>query len=87
MGLWPGAFVDAKVEHQFGEFVNPGMPRLYHLLRDPKEQYDLIHYGGVDGFWVMPAIMERVAAHQKTLMKEPPIKLGTPDPYVPVGKK
>jgi arylsulfatase len=66
--------------------VNPGMPRLYHLLRDPKEQYDLIHYGGVDGFWVMPAIMERLVAHQKTLMQEPPIKLGTPDPYVP-GKK
>ena len=66
--------------------VNPGMPRLYHLLRDPKEQYDLIHYGGKDGFWVMPAIMERLAEHKKTLMKEPPIQLGTPDPYVP-GKK
>ena len=66
--------------------VNPGMPRLYHLLRDPKEQYDLVHYGGTDGFWVMPGIMERVVAHQRTLMKEPPITLGTPDPYVP-GKK
>ena len=22
MGLWPGAFVDVRVEHQFGEFVN-----------------------------------------------------------------
>ncbi|MHC4753386.1 MAG: hypothetical protein ACYTFW_26420 [Planctomycetota bacterium] len=22
MGLWPGAFVNARVEHQFGEFVN-----------------------------------------------------------------
>lgn len=66
--------------------VSPGMPRLYHLLRDPKEQYDLIHYGSTDGFWVMPAIMRRVLAHQKTLMKEPPIKLGTQDPYVPVKK-
>jgi arylsulfatase A-like enzyme len=63
--------------------VNPGMPRLYHLLRDPKEQYDLIHYGGVDGFWVMPAIMKRLVAHQETLASEPPIQLGTPDPYVP----
>jgi arylsulfatase len=66
--------------------VSPGMPRLYHLLRDPKEQYDLIHYGRTDGFWVMPAIMRRVLAHKKTLMKEPPIKLGTPDPYMPVKK-
>lgn len=22
MGLWPGAFVDARIEHQFGEFIN-----------------------------------------------------------------
>jgi len=63
--------------------VHPGMPRLYHLLRDPKEQYDLIHYGGEDGFWVMPAIMKRVVAHQMTLQAEPPIQIGTPDPYTP----
>lgn len=63
--------------------VTPGMPRLYHLLRDPKEQYDLIHYGGDDGFWVMPAIMKRVVAHQKSLLEELPITLGTPDPYEP----
>ena len=65
--------------------VSPGLPRLYHLLRDPKEQYDLIHYGGSDGFWVMPAIMERVVAHQLSLREEAPIPLGTPDPYVPGG--
>ncbi len=65
----------------------PGMPRLYNLLRDPKEQYDLIHYGGEDGFWVMPAIMKRVVAHQMTLQKEPPIPLGTPDPYTPPGER
>jgi arylsulfatase len=63
--------------------TKPGMPRLYHLLRDPKEQYDLIENGGEDGFWVMPPIMKRVVAHQQTLMKEPPIMLGTPDPYEP----
>ncbi len=63
--------------------TKPGMPRLYHLLRDPKEQYDLIENGGEDGFWVMPVIMKRVVAHQQTLMKEPPIMLGTPDPYEP----
>ena len=66
--------------------VNPGMPRLYHLLRDPKEQYDLVHYGGEDGFWVMPAIMKRVVAHQMTLREEPPIPLGTPDPYEPSNR-
>jgi arylsulfatase len=67
--------------------ITPGMPRLYHLLRDPKEQYDLIHYGGEDGFWVMPAVMKRVVAHQKSLVMEPPITIGTPDPYVPGKRK
>ena len=67
--------------------VSPGLPRLYNLLRDPKEQYDLIHHGGdLDGAWVMPAIMERVVAHQMTLREEPPIPLGTPDPYQPGGR-
>ncbi len=63
--------------------VSPGMPRLYNLLRDPKEQYDLVHFGGDDGFWVMPAVMERVVEHQMSLREEPPIPLGTPDPYSP----
>jgi arylsulfatase len=66
--------------------IRPGMPRIYHLLRDPKEQYDLFHYGGDDGYWVLPAIMERVVAHQMTLQEEPPIRVGTPDPYVPPRK-
>jgi hypothetical protein len=33
----------------------------------------------------MPAIMERVVAHQMSLREEAPIPLGTPDPYVPGG--
>jgi len=64
----------------------PGMPRLYNLLTDPKEQYDLIEMGGRDGednFWVMPPISKLVAAHLSSLVNEPPIKLGTPDPYRP----
>ena len=64
----------------------PGMPRLYNLLTDPKEQYDLIEKGGRDGednFWVLPPISKLVAKHQHSLTKEPPIPLGTPDPYMP----
>ncbi len=64
----------------------PGMPRLYNLLTDPKELYDVIEYGGRDGednFWVMPAIMKLVSAHYQSLASEPPIPLGTPDPYEP----
>ena len=64
----------------------PGMPRLYNLLIDPKEQYDLIEKGGRDGednFWVMPPISKRVGEHLGSLKKERPIPLGTPDPYTP----
>ena len=65
--------------------INPGMPRLYHLLRDPKEQYDLIQYGGFNGdsYWTVPVIMKKIVEHQASLLAEPPIPLGTPDPYTP----
>lgn len=67
----------------------PGMPRLYNLLIDPKEQYDLIENGGLESeanYWVMPAISKRLVEHQLSLVAEPPIPLGTPDPYKPTGK-
>jgi arylsulfatase len=67
----------------------PGMPRVYNLLTDPKELYDLVEYGGRDGednFWVMPAVMKLVMEHYRSLAIEPPIPLGTPDPFEP-GKQ
>ncbi len=36
--------------------------------------------------WVFPVIFKRIVAFQKTLVMEPPIRLGTPDPYVPKRK-
>ena len=59
------------------------MPRLYNLLIDPKEQYDLIEKGGRAGeahFWLMPPIKELVEEHLSSLKREPPIPLGTPAP-------
>ncbi|MGI9288552.1 MAG: arylsulfatase [Pseudomonadales bacterium] len=67
----------------------PGMPRVYNLLTDPKELYDLVKHGGRDGednFWVMPAVMKLVMEHYRSLAVETPIPLGTPDPYKP-GKR
>ena len=64
----------------------PGMPRMYNLLTDPKEQYDLIEMGGrasEDNFWVMPVISKLLVGHQRSLAQSPPIPLGTPDPYAP----
>ena len=37
----------------------------------------------VSAAWVFPVVLKKVIAFQKTLAKEPPIRLGTPDPYSP----
>lgn len=64
----------------------PGMPKVYNLLTDPKEEFNSLHFGGLDGednYWVLPAVMKLVADHKRSLAKEPPIATGTPDPYKP----
>lgn len=66
------------------------MPRVYNLLSDPKELYNIYQYGGrhgEDSMWVTAAVMKLVVEHNKTLVEEPPIKTGTPDPYRPPGKR
>jgi len=60
------------------------VPKLYNLLTDPKEEYNLISHAGAEkGAWVMPPIFKRRIAFEASLQAEPPIPLGTPDPYVP----
>jgi len=64
----------------------PGLPKVYNLLTDPKEEFNSLHFGGLDGednYWVLPAVAKLVTDHKRNLAKEPPIKLGTPDPYTP----
>lgn len=59
------------------------MLRLYNLLVDHKEPYDLIEKGGRAGeahFWLMPPIKELVGEHLASPEREPPIPLGTPAP-------
>ena len=58
------------------------MPRMHNLIKDPKELYPLDKTNVADA-WFMPAVLEKVIEHKKTLIKEPPIRLGTPDPYKP----
>jgi arylsulfatase len=33
--------------------------------------------------WVLPVMFKKIVEFQKTLVEEPPIQLGTPDPYQP----
>ncbi|CAE7149479.1 GALNS [Symbiodinium necroappetens] len=86
---WRNWKLHFKTQETMGSVIEqPGMPRLYNLLTDPKEQYDLIAHGGRDGednFWVMPAIMKLLMKHAESLAAEPPIPLGTPDPYEPAN--
>jgi hypothetical protein len=52
---------------------------IYDLIKDPKEDFDI----APEATWILPDVMSRVIDFQKTLVKEPPIGLGIPDPYVP----
>ena len=79
---WKMHFVE--LNRMLGKPRKLNMPHLHNLISDPKEEYNLINIDQASG-WVMPVIMKRVVEFQKSLREEPPIKLGTPDPYVPRG--
>jgi arylsulfatase len=70
----------------FGTPVKHNFPRVHNLLRDPKEINGV--YGGDETgtqslTWVLPAVTKELLKFQSTLVEEPPIKLGTPEPYTP----
>jgi|LGOV01.1.fsa_nt_gb arylsulfatase len=58
------------------------VPRVYNLITDPKEEYNM----GAEATWLLPVLFKKIVTFQKTLVEEPPIQLGTPDPYVPSKK-
>lgn len=55
------------------------VPRIYNLITDPKEEYNMAE----EATWVLPVMFNKIVEFQKTLIEEPPITLGTPDPYTP----
>lgn len=58
------------------------VPRFYNLFIDPKEEYPITQELAGQLWWrwgLAPILVE----HEKSLAAEPPIKPGTPDPYVP----
>jgi arylsulfatase len=55
------------------------VPRVYNLITDQKEEYNL----AAEATWLLPVMFKKIVAFQETLQKEPPIRLGTPDPYKP----
>jgi len=74
-----------QLDSMFGAPAKLNMPHLYNLIEDPKENYP-IDKVDVSASWVFPVIFKKIVEFNQTLVKEPPIRLGTPDPYLPVKK-
>ena len=55
------------------------MPRLYNLEWDPREEHPVDFPHG----WAVHPMAAAAGAFLKSLVMEPPIKPGTPDPYLP----
>jgi len=68
-----------ELENMNSEPRQLNVPRVYNLITDPKEEYNLAD----QATWVLPVLFKKIVGFQKTLTQEPPITLGTPDPYEP----
>lgn len=55
------------------------LPKLFNLLTDLKEERDV----GAQNSWVSYPMTRIIGEFEASLKKYPPIKIGTPDPYVP----
>ena len=77
---WKMHFI--QLDSMFGSPAKLNMPHLYNLIEDPKELYP-VDTVDVSASWVFPVVLKKVAEFQRSLAEEPPIPLGTPDPYVP----
>ena len=61
------------------------MPKMFNLITDPKELYPLDKTDVAEA-WFMAPVTRRVVEFKRSLAMEPPIPMGTPDPYVPRGQ-
>jgi hypothetical protein len=55
------------------------LPKVINLLTDRKEERDV----GAYDTWVADPMIKIIGEFEASLKKYPPIKLGTPDPYMP----
>ena len=55
------------------------LPKIINLLTDLKEQRDV----NMANSWVRQPMEKIISEFQASLQKYPPIKPGTPDPYIP----
>jgi len=55
------------------------LPKIINLLTDPKEERDV----GAKHSWVADPVVKIIGEFEASFRKYPPIKVGTPGPYVP----
>jgi arylsulfatase len=75
-----------QLESMFGAPQKLNMPHLHNLIEDPKELYP-VDKVDVSASWVFPVMFKKIVQFQGSLVAEPPIMLGTPDPYVPANSE
>ena len=68
-----------ELENMRGDPKRLNVPKIYDLISDPKEEYNMVD----EATWLLPVMFEKIVEFQQTLETEPPIPLGTPDPYEP----
>ena len=68
-----------ELENMNSEPMRLNVPRIYNLITDPKEEYQI----QAESTWVLPVLFNKIVEFQETLAQEPPIAMGTPDPYSP----
>ena len=70
------------LESMFGAPQKLNMPKMFNLIKDPKELYPIDKIDVADA-WFMAPVTKAVMEFRMSLAKEPPIRLGQTDPYVP----
>jgi arylsulfatase len=77
---WKMHFIE--LDSMFGAGAKLNMQKLYKLIEDPKELYS-VETVDVSAACVFPVMLKKVVEFKGTLVAEPRIRLGNPDPYVP----
>jgi arylsulfatase len=68
-----------RQDHMYDAPQRLPLPRLINLLVDLKEERDVL----LNSSWVNVPMMKILREFEASLEKHPPIKFGTPDPYLP----
>jgi arylsulfatase len=57
------------------------VPAFYNLHLDPREEHPVLN--APPNFWIRYPAGQALVDHAVSLQREPPIRPGTPDPYIP----